>query len=285
MSTLTQQDTFLPPAAPAAGPRSFARAHALPLFFGLAYIFSWLIWVPLALNQLGWVRLGLDEGLIQIVRLFGTLGPALAATVVAMWMGGARGVGALWGQLGRWRVRWVWYAAAMLVLPALLLAAAGLYRLLPGVEPLPPADTSVGNLALIMVIMAISVTGEEVGWRGMALPLMLGRWPALRAGLLMGVLWTAWHLPFWIVLDQLARFGWGYWLINLVFISSISVYLTWVMVNTGNNVLLAVLAHWTFNVVSAALLVTSVVPAYVIFAGLAAAAAVVVGARLQAKPK
>jgi hypothetical protein len=58
------------------------------------------------------------------------------------------------------------------------------------------------------------------------------------------------------------------------------------MVNTGNNVLLAVLAHWTFNVVSAAALpLTSVVPAYLIFAGLAAAAAVAVGARLQAKPK
>jgi membrane protease YdiL (CAAX protease family) len=117
----------------------------------------------------------------------------------------------------------------------------------------------------------------------MALPLMVRRWPALTAGLLLGVLWTAWHLPFWIVLDELARFGWAYWLINLAFIMATSVYLTWVMTNTGHSVLLAVLAHWSFNVVAAVLPLTSIVPAYLIFTGLAVVAAVLVGARLRAE--
>ena len=50
------------------------------------------------------------------------------------------------------------------------------------------------------------------------------------------------------------------------FILGVSVYVTWIMNNTGNSVLMALLFHWSFNLVTSAILpLTTIVPAYGIF--------------------
>jgi len=208
----------------------------------------------------------LNEGFVMIVRLFGTLGPAGSAIIITLTTGGKPALKRLLGQIGKWRVRWTWYAAVGLVFPVLVFVVAGIYRLLPGAEPLPLQPFSIGNLLIVMIVMTISVMGEEIGWRGFALPLMQKRWSALKTSLVLATIWTVWHLPFWIILDQLERFGWGYWLLNWAFILAGTVYITWFMNNTGNSLLMVILFHWIFNVVTSSYLpITTVVPAYFIF--------------------
>lgn len=244
----------------------FVHAHAVLSYFVLTFFLSWLIWVPLALNHLGLVQLNLSTGFVQVVRLFGTLGPALAATLVALLEGGRAGERALWASLGRWRVNWRWYVAACLVYPVVLLLVAWGYRQWPGAAPLPFQPVTLGNVVFIGLMLFVAVLGEEVGWRGFALPRLQQHRTALAASLLLGTLWTAWHLPFWIVLDELARFGWTHWLLGWAYIVAGTIYLTWLMNNTGNSLLLAVLFHWTLNLVSGAYLpLTTVVPAYAAF--------------------
>jgi membrane protease YdiL (CAAX protease family) len=248
----------------------------LPAFFALAFLLSWLIWVPLALDQLGWLPLGLDQGAVSVIRLFGTLGPALAAALVALVAGGWPAEKALWARLRAWRVGWPWYVAACLFFPALVFAVAGVYRWLPGAAPLPFQVVTPASLMMTGMILVVSVVGEELGWRGFALPRMVLRWPALTASLVLGTLWTAWHLPFWIVLGELDRFGWTYWLMNWAFIVGGTIFITWLMSNTGHSLPLAVLCHWTLNMVNVGYLpITTVVPAYLIFIGLVWVVAVV----------
>jgi membrane protease YdiL (CAAX protease family) len=116
--------------------------------------------------------------------------------------------------------------AAVLINP--LLGAPG-----PSWGAIPPLGEVAVWVALFLVFSG--PLGEEPGWRGFALPRMLERQGALAASLLLGVLWSAWHLPLGLVGDPTV-----YGSINTVLAA---VVFTWLWQNTGGSVLLAILMH------------------------------------------
>ena len=84
-----------------------------------------------------------------------------------------------------------------LVLPALIVLAAAVQNALTG-QGLLAAAPSVW-LLIVLGALALGPLGEELGWRGFALPRLLDLMPALPAALLLGVVWWVWHLPaFWL---------------------------------------------------------------------------------------
>jgi CAAX protease family protein len=103
----------------------------------------------------------------------------------------------LLGRLVMWRVGFRWYLV-VLILPLLVPPALGLSILLGG--PAPTADSSI--IAVIgMFVFSIfpgSALGEEVGWRGFALPHLQDGRSALTAALILGPVWGTWHLPLWL---------------------------------------------------------------------------------------
>ncbi len=262
----------------------YLRTHPLLSFFILTFILSWAIWIPMALNYYGLFPIHMDPGFVLVFRLFGTLGPAVSAILVSLLAGGRPAVGALLGQIGRWRVHWKWYLAAALGFPALALLSAGIYSLIPGMQPIPAVEFTISSLAVIMIVMTISVLGEEIGWRGFALPRLQQRRTALTSSLVLGTIWTAWHLPFWAVLGEQDTFGLWYWLLSWAFITAGSIYITWFMNNTGNSLLMVLLFHWCYNVLTSGFLpISSVVPAYAILIVLAWAVAFTVSGPIGRK--
>jgi membrane protease YdiL (CAAX protease family) len=120
--------------------------------------------------------------------------PTLVALGLAVLTEGARGVGGLLRQLGRWRVGLRWYAVAIGLGLALRLGMSLLglaLGLLPRlqVRPLSPAEFVL--LALVPLLPAFL---EEFGWRGYALPRLLERFPPMGAGLALAVPWAVIHL-------------------------------------------------------------------------------------------
>jgi membrane protease YdiL (CAAX protease family) len=95
--------------------------------------------------------------------------------------------------------------------------------------------------------------GEELGWRGFALPRMQARKPALAASLLLGILWGLWHLPFEIAVG-ISPLG---YLDFLLFIIGFSVLYTWVYNNTWGSLFLIVLFHAVMDIVVSTILPTS----------------------------
>jgi membrane protease YdiL (CAAX protease family) len=50
--------------------------------------------------------------------------------------------------------------------------------------------------------------GEEPGWRGLALPLLRGRYGPLLATLILWPVWTCWHLPSFLIRPEFAVGAW-----------------------------------------------------------------------------
>jgi uncharacterized protein len=146
------------------------RRHPLVAFFALAYALTWPV-IPL----------------VSVSPLLGfpaLLGPALAAIIVSVLTDDKPGLRDLLGRLVRWRVGARWYAVALGLPVVLALTAAGLHLLLG-------AQTSLdfGGLSFLNFVVFILIVGEELGWRGYALPKMLAERSALAASLIVGALW------------------------------------------------------------------------------------------------
>jgi uncharacterized protein len=211
---------------------SLVKRHPLITFFVLAYVLAWWIWILYAFN-------------ITFLGPIFALGPFLAAIIVTMLTRGTAGLKALLSRMVRWRVGLSWYAAALL-LPVAVYAVAVPLNILLGAR----ASTAVqfGSWYLIFPLFAYSLLfplsgafGEELGWRGYALPRVQSRFWALSAALIIGVIQTAWHLPLFMGDPSTSP------LPLIVGYMGLGILATWVFNNTRGSVLLTMLLHASFN--------------------------------------
>lgn len=124
-------------------------------------------------------------------------GPGLAGVAVTAAVSGAAGLRELGARLVRWRVDARWYAVALLVAPlttiAILLVLSSRSAAL-----VPPLVTSAHRGPLLLLALGTLLVGglpEELGWTGFAIPRLRRRHGALATGIIIGVLWGAWHFP------------------------------------------------------------------------------------------
>ena len=170
---------------------------------------------------------------IEALALFGVIGPALAALLVTGLAKGKDAVRALLLQLVKWRVPLKWYLAALLLVPAVAVAAIVITSgRFPTIDP----ASILPRIPILLVLM----TGEEIGWRGFALPRLQQRYNALTASLVLGVLWGLWHFPGYlgglgVPLDMS-------FVVFMIWVMAATIMITWVYNNT-RSVLLAILMH------------------------------------------
>jgi uncharacterized protein len=239
-------------------------------FFVLTYALSWLIWLPLVASHFDIGPLRIPEGTSNLVGLFGVLMPATVALVLSWRSGGRPEVRALVSRLRIWRVGAGWWAAAVLLQPLLLVIAGVAANLLGGSTAVPwtPPD-SVGYLVVTVIFLLIAVLGEEIGWRGVALPALEQRMGTLAATMTLGTGWAVWHVPFWLLQDSYTQFGPGYIGLNLLLIVPFSLYIAWFFNHTRFSILVPVGFHIGFNVVNTLLFqVTMSVEAFLILIAL-----------------
>jgi membrane protease YdiL (CAAX protease family) len=181
----------------------------------------------------------------------GDLGPTIAAVVMSAVVAGRAGVVRLLKALVRWRVGVVWYAFALLGLPLIYTVSIAL---VPGAVASykPMSLTDVALLPVLYVFLA--VTGgpltEEPGWRGFALPRLQQRWGPLAGTAIVGLMWTAWHLPNYFRPDWAAVNG-GFSFSGVAVFATVAVsfsmVITWVYNRTAGSLLMAVLLHASLN--------------------------------------
>jgi uncharacterized protein len=107
------------------------------------------------------------------------------------------------------------------------------------------AFTQLGRLSTFDFVIFILVVGEELGWRGYALPQLLERWSPLTSSLILGLLWGLWHLPTFLV-PGTPQYGLPLSAFILLTVEY-SILLTWLYLHTKGSVLLATLCHGAIN--------------------------------------
>ena len=234
-------------------------------FFALTFLLSWLIWIPLAISHFG-VAFNIPESTSMILRLFGVLMPALSAVILTTLSGGRAALRNLLARLFLWRVDWKWWLVAAAFQPTLLVLAALINNRISDSKVSPVQVGSAGAFVINVVMLLIASLGEEIGWRGVALPGLQGKNSALKSSLILGLLWATWHIPFWLLLDTFDQFGMGYLFLNFLFVLPFTIYITWIFNHSQQSILLVVMIHLIFNIVNTALLpITLNINAFLVF--------------------
>ena len=230
--------------------KTLVKQRPLVSYFVLAYLLSWLLWVPLAIaNSTSQVP---EE--LFLLLFVGIWGPTVAGFIMTRVVDGKEGVSRLWARYRNWRVGFQWYLVAFFAMPVLIAGGMAIYAL---------QGNSIGQfepralpLALLMAIPAVlfGPLGEEGGWRGFALPRLQDKYSAFWSSIILGIVHTCWHLPlFWlpggtpIVDGDVTLVGVASFL-SVVTIGTF-VY-TWVFNHTRGSMLIAVLLHLGVNTAS-----------------------------------
>ena len=208
--------------APTNGFRAFVRRRELVIFFVLSYMIAWST-LP--------------------IGTFIAFSPLVSAIVVVLIAEGLPGLARLGRRVIRWRVNWIWYAAAI-GLP-LLVHAVGTGLNMAAGAPAPLLDQFQPWYTLFLVFGLGMVNplegplGEEPGWRGFALPRLQSKWSPLASTALLGLLITGWHLP----LVFMPQFDLS--LPDIATTVAVTFWYSWLFNRTGGSVLLTLIAHVT----------------------------------------
>jgi membrane protease YdiL (CAAX protease family) len=177
--------------------KAFIKSHPLLSYFALVFAITWGGFVlavgpgriPATKEEFTTMPLG---AILAVLT-----GPSVAGILLTGLVYGREGFRNLFTRITKWRVGARWYAVALLTAP--LVSTAVLIPLslispvfLPGIFA---SDAKVSFVLMGIVVALIVGIFEEIGWTGFAVPTLLRlRYSVLSTGLIVGVLWGAWHL-------------------------------------------------------------------------------------------
>jgi CAAX protease family protein len=240
---------------------------SLLVFFLLTYAVMWTLFFTVVAAS---IPSGSLAGTVLI--LLGAYSPGIVALALTARAEGTAGIRALLGRVVQWDVPAKWYVFAVSYMAAIKLTAAVIHRAIAGAWPRFGAEP----LYLLPLALAFSTpfqAGEEIGWRGYALPRMAVRWGFARSSVLLGLIWAFWHLPQFFMPD-----GNSYrqaFFVYVIQVTALTVAMTWLYAHTSGSLLPVMVMHAAVN--NTKDIVPSAVPGGTSTFGLSASSTTLIG--------
>jgi CAAX protease family protein len=207
-------------------------------FFSLTYLVTWICFIAVA------AAIPANTPLGAVLVYVGAIAPSLVALWLTARVKGAAGVRTLLAGVIKWRVAARWYFFAIGYTAAVKLSVAVIHRVAVGRWPCFD-ETPLWLIPLAIAVSTPVQAGEEIGWRGYALPRLAERFGLARASILLGVIWACWHLPqFYIREADTYRQS---FIVFLLQVTAISVAMAWLYTRTNGSLLLTMLLHASVN--------------------------------------
>lgn len=227
-----------PPAPAPPGGRGRWRRDAADrgvlLFMALAFGGSWALWAgALLADGTAWST---------PLQAAATFGPAAAALVLARRGGRGSALRAHVAFRGAGRAT----LAAVVLPPGLVFLALLAEAALGGDPTIAWPEPLVWPLVIGYVLVLGGPLGEELGWRGHALPRLEHRYGPVGATVFLGAIWTAWHLPLFVLPGTIQQ-EIPLWVFAWQIVATSFVY-TWLRHRTPASLVPVLAFHTSFNV-------------------------------------
>lgn len=217
--------------------------------FALMFVCTWPIDLWAAANSHGWALPSIPWILPMLVGY----GFVVAALVMTGIIDGRDGVRALLGKFLVWRVGVLWYGVVLLGPAVIDLTAIAVHVLLGGATPdfsRPFARQIVGSsvslwaMLPLFFLLGVLTNGEEIGWRGYALPRLQARYNALIASVVIGIVGALWHVPKFLTAGSAQDYSFLLFVVDSV---AKAILFTWIYNSTRSSLLTVTLFHASLN--------------------------------------
>ena len=233
--------------------KTFADRHPIASYFVLTFTISW----GGALLVIGAGPMAGTEGTSDprfVYALWAMLaGPSISGVLLTGLVGGGNGLRALLSRVVKWQAPARWHTVALLAAP-MVWGATLLALSLASPKFLPAIATVDNRIRLMLIGLAVALSAgvfEEIGWTGFAIPQIRLRHGVFATGVIVGVLWGAWHLlvsVFWAGGESAGDLPPAVFLsasalaVLVGYLAAFRVLMVWVYEHTG-SVLVAMLMH------------------------------------------
>ena len=209
----------------------------LGIYFLLAFVIAWGTWFP-SFNH---------PDSLKLLSFVGLFAPAVSAIIVTYFFEKKIGIRKLLGRYKIVNFKNGWYIFSVLFIPILFVIALGVDHVFfhTKINNLLLPQSPLLILASFFWLMIIN-SGEEIGWRGYALPKLQGLVKSpVYASLILGIFWSAWHLPIYLVPGQSSI------PLSLFFFFTIGLSFLYIILfnHTGGSLLSVLLLHASTDVV------------------------------------
>ena len=232
---------------------AFIRHRPLLAYFILAYVITWSLWGLMILFS--WDIKSLPGNILSPLAIFG---PTLAGIIMTASLYGKGGLSDLATRFSFSSRQIRWFAMALLI-PFFIIVMAIVISTLMGSSI--PANLGIAIWMAPLLVEFVRVLflggplGEEIGWRGFALPrLLLGNMTAMKASMVLGLIWGLWHAPFYAVAgsgqNDMIQAGGSFFMLFpafVIWVMAMTVIFTWLHKITNGNLWIAILFHTAIN--------------------------------------
>jgi membrane protease YdiL (CAAX protease family) len=189
--------------------KTFIKQRPVSIYYSLVFAISWgAVLVTIGLNGMPTNKEQM-EAMLPVVIVAMLLGPSISGLLMIGLIDGKPGFRDLKTRLFKWRVDTRWYVIALLLAPVTIMAVLMALSMFSQVY-LPGIFTRDDKMAFLMMGLFSGVLVgicEELGWTGFVTPRLRQRYSILTTGLIIGVLWGAWHILPMAILPSVAYSG------------------------------------------------------------------------------
>jgi membrane protease YdiL (CAAX protease family) len=230
------------------------------LYFAMTFALSWALFIPASIYYKGSITptTAFNKPVFVLIQSLGAAMPSLTAIFLIRCFYGTE---TLKEVFKRYKIRKLgikWYLYSIFLYPLLTCVSISVYLFGDGLPFRLNPETSLGimlnklGIFVIVILPVIYVSQiftspllEELGWRGLALPLLQKKYNALTSSSIVGLAWGVWHLPLAYLYHHDFTFLNVLLTVDMV---AISIIMTWVFNSTKGSMLTALLFHASLTI-------------------------------------
>lgn len=171
------------------------KTKTLIPFLALTFGLTWGLAIVLLLFTDQIIAIFGEVSMTNPLFILAVYSPGIAGVLLVLRHYGLQGLVRFFQRLTLWRAPAAWWLFLLLGIPVLFYAGAAIKGTISDPFPFSPWYLMFPAIATSLFIGPI----EEFGWRGLALPLLQRRFAPFWAGLILGLIWAAWHIPAFLI--------------------------------------------------------------------------------------